>query len=83
MRTLADNKIGYYWENGLIFLTSLDDDDSPKLVVPQSKRKKLIEIAHNKSEHVGSRKTRELLNSRFTWLGLGKDVLKFTLVIRA
>ncbi len=46
VRTLADNnKMGYTWENGLIFLTSLDDDDSPrkKLVVPQSKRKKLIE----------------------------------------
>ncbi len=70
----------YSWENGLIFLTSLDNDDSPrkKLVVPQSKRKKLIEIAHDKSGHVGSRKTRETLNSRFTWPGLGKDVLTFT-----
>ncbi len=49
VRTLADNNKKSY--------SCLDDDDSPrkKLVVPQCKRKKLIEIAHDKSGHVGSR----------------------------
>ncbi len=54
VRTLADNKMDYSWENGLIFLASLDDDDSPRKKL-ESKRKKLIEIAYDKSGHVGSR----------------------------
>ncbi len=63
VRTLVDNnRMGYSWENGLIFLTS-DDSRRKMLVVPQSKREQLIEIAHDKLGHVGSRKTRELLNS--------------------
>ncbi len=57
VRTFVDNnRMGYSWENNLIFLTS-DDSRRKMLVVPQSKREKLIEIAHDKSGHVGSRKT--------------------------
>ena len=77
VRVLADTcKMGYQWENGLIFHLSEDAVDGPKkkLVVPKSRRTQLVDLAHDRAGHVGSKKTRELLNSRFTWPGLGRDV---------
>ncbi len=33
-------------------------------------------LDHDKTGHLGARKTGELLNSRFTWPGIGRDVLR-------
>ncbi len=41
---------------------------------PQQRRASVICHAHDKSCHMGTRKVRDLINSGFTWPGLGKDV---------
>ncbi len=63
VRVLADTfKMGYQWENGLIFHLSEDAVDSPKkmLAVPKSRRKQLLDLAHDRAGHVNCKKTREL-----------------------
>ncbi len=34
-----------------------------------------MELAHEKSGHMGAKKVRAMLNKRFTWSGIGSDVV--------
>ena len=45
-----------------------------RIVVPQSERGKLLELAHEKGGHLGVRKVRAKLNRLFTWPGMGANV---------
>ncbi len=36
-----------------------------------------MSLAHDKSSHLGSKKVRDLINTRFTWPGLGVDVNEY------
>ncbi len=79
-RDLADTKkMGYSWGGGLLYHTIVDDGDSEKkrLVLPKSRRAKVLELAHDRTGHVGIKKMRALINSRFVWPGIGKDVTNF------
>ncbi len=78
-RDLADTKkMGYSWGGGLLYHTIVDGDSEKKrLVLPKSRRAKVLELAHDRTGHVGIKKMRALINSRFVWPGIGKDVTNF------
>ncbi len=48
-----------------------------RLVLPVGRRKRVVSLAHDFTGHVGVRRTKQLLNSRFTLPWMGKDVLEF------
>ena len=70
------NKNGYVWDNGLIYHLSLDHTlgERKRLVIPQTQRKSLVEMAHDKSGHFSVTKTRAILNHKFTWPNMASDV---------
>ncbi len=72
-------KNGYIWKNELLFQEMEDDTGNllSRLVLPVGRRKRVVSLAHDFTGHVGVRRTKQLLNSRFTWPGMGKDVLEF------
>ncbi len=72
-------KMGYVWDGKSLFHECEDTVVGLKrrLVVPVGRRKHLIYLAHDRTEHIGTHKTRELQNSRFTWPGLVRDVCDY------
>ncbi len=72
-------KNGYIWKNELLFQEMEEDTGNllSRLVLPVGRRKRVVSLAHDFTVHVGVRRTKQLLNSRFTWPGMGKDVLEF------
>ncbi len=70
---------GYVWRNELLFQQMIDDAGNllSWLVLPVGRQKRVLSLAHDFTGHVGDRRTKQLLNSRFTWPGMGKDVLEF------
>ena len=58
-RSLAERwEKGFSWDNDLLFKIDMDDirGELKIIVVPQTKRKELINRAHEKSGHLGSKK---------------------------
>ncbi len=57
----SEGKLGYSWEDGLMFQTISDclEGERKRLVIPKGKRARLITLAHDKLGHVGTRRTRE------------------------
>ncbi len=74
---------GYVWKDGLLFHEVVDDTGQqvPRLVMLGSRRKKALRLAHENSGHVGVRGMRKLLNGRFSWPGMGKDVVDLCTVV--
>ena len=70
------NKNGYVWDSGLIYHLSLDHTlgERKRLVILQTQRKSLVEMAHDKSGHFSVTKTRAILNHKFTWPNMASDV---------
>ena len=82
IRGLAHHqKNGYGWENGLIKHRTTDSTigEKDRLVVPKPLRQLLVKTAHDKSGHFSVNKTKAILNNRFTWPGMGKDVNHYIL----
>jgi len=76
---LADRKAnGFVWDDGLLFQDSLNSEGDVlhRLVLPTSKREKVLQLAHNKNGHIGAKSMRRLINRKFTWPGLSVDVVK-------
>ncbi len=48
-----------------------------RLVLPAARRKKVLELAHDCTGHVGTKKMRLLINRKFFWPGVGKDVEQY------
>ena len=77
IRGLAHHqKNGYGWENGLIKHMTTDHTlgEKKRLVIPKPLRQFLITLAHDKSGHFSVNKTKAILNNKFTWPGISKDV---------
>ena len=82
IRGLAHHsKNGYAWENGLLIHMTTDHTlgERKRLVVPKPQRQSLIRLAHNKSGHFSLAKTKAILNDKFTWPGISKDVREYIL----
>ena len=79
-RVLADKKEkGLVWKEGLMFqsVTTQVLDSEFVLVLPKGFRSKVLKLAHDDLGHMGARRVKALLKARFSWPGLGKDVVDY------
>ena len=79
-RNLAEkSEDGLVWKSGLLFkaVTTHVLDSALVLVLPKSFRRKVLVLAHDNLGHMGARKVKEILKARFSWPGLGKDVIEY------
>ena len=47
------------------------------LGIPKTSRLKILQFAHDRSGHLGARKTQELIADKFVWPFIGKDVTDY------
>ena len=79
-RQLADRgEGGFVWERGLLHQEVMTQvlEKGLVLVLPQSFRKRVMVVAHDKMQHMGARRVTRLVKQRFTWPGVGQDIVKF------
>ena len=69
---------GLTWEDGLLYRTVADHDLESVclLVLPKSRRKKVLELAHERLGHMGARRVKSLIRQKFAWPGMGQDVIQ-------
>ena len=80
-RMLAErSEQGYRWERGLLYQAVTDHTGEVVhlMVLPKAFRGKVLRMAHEGSGHLGARKVKALLRQRFTWPGMGVDVITHT-----
>ena len=69
---------GYSWKDELLVHTGEDvlGQTTTQIVLPVDRRKTVLEMAHSSllGGHLGTKKTKAMVNRHFTWPGLGKDV---------
>ena len=76
-RSQADIGRGnYLWQDGILYhKDKVLNQEVLQICVPQSRRKGVIELAHDKSFHQGSKKTSERIRYTFYWPSLKSDVI--------
>ena len=80
-RVLAERgEQGFRWERGLLYQTTTTHTGEVVhlMVLPKAFRGKVLKMAHEGSGHLGARKVKALLRQRFTWPGMGVDVMTHT-----
>ena len=80
-RVLAERgEQGFRWERGLLYqaTTTHTGEVVHLMVLPKAFRGKVLEMAHEGSGHLGARKVKALLKQRFTWPGMGIEVMVHT-----
>ena len=80
-RVLAERgEQGFRWERGLLYQTTTTHTGEVVhlMVLPKAFRGKVLKMAHEGSGHLGARKVKALLRQRFTWPGMGVDVVTHT-----
>ena len=78
-RALADEKKeGFKWKEDLMYKTVTTHilEVVELLVLPKSFRKRVMDLAHEKLNHMGSRRVLSLLREKVSWPGMGQDVIK-------
>ena len=50
-----------------------------RIVVPRTRRMRLLQLAHDRLGHLGHRKVISVLKKRFTWPGMSEDVERYVL----
>ena len=72
------NREGYHECNGLIYRTRLDMTGEPteQICVPNSFRKRCMDLAHDKFGHQGRNKMVEIIRTHFYWLTISRDCMK-------
>ena len=79
-RSLADKKEeGLLWNKGLLFkeVTTHVGDKELLLVLPKLERNKVLRMAHDNLGHMGARRVKAIVKGRFTWPGMGVDIVKY------
>ena len=71
---------GFQWKDGLLYQARVDSCEEvfQVLVLPKCFRKRVLEMAHEGSGHLGARKVKSLIRQRFVWPGMGVDVIDHT-----
>ena len=80
-RALAEKgEQGFQWKDGLLYQAKMDacEEVIHVLVLPKCRRKRVLEMAHEGAGHLGARKVKALVRQRFSWPGMGVDVIKHT-----
>ena len=78
-RALAEKgEKGFLWENSLLYKTVTTHvmEVERLLVLPKSFRERVMDLAHEKLNHMGSRRVLALLKQKFAWPSMGQDVIK-------
>ena len=79
-REFADKEDqGFLWENGLLYQEVMPQvlERGRVLVLPKSFRSRVLVLAHDRMQHMGARRVTKLVKQRFTWPGVGTDIVKF------
>ena len=79
-RKLADKgEHGFLWEKGLLYQEVMPQvlEKGLVLVLPASFRQRVLVLAHDRMQHMGARRVTKLIKQRFTWPGVGKEIVKF------
>ena len=77
-RSLAERQETIFsWENDLLFKIDMDDirGELKLIVVPETKRNELINLAHEKSGHFESKKVLAMVTERFYWPFTVRDII--------
>ena len=77
-RGLADKEEqGFCWQNDLLFqaTTTHTLEIAHLMVLPTRFRCRVLDLAHERSGHLGARKVKALIKQRFVWPGMGQDVI--------
>ena len=77
-RLLADKgEQGFVWQEELLYqaTTTHTLDTVHLMVLPLSFRAKVLDLAHERSGHLGARKVKALVKQRFIWPGMGQAVI--------
>ena len=71
---------GFQWKRGLLYQARMDQCEEVVhvLVLPKGVRKRVLEMAHEGSGHLGARKVKALLRQRFVWPSMGVDIIAHT-----
>ena len=80
-RELAEkSEQGFLWERGLLYKAKMTHSGEVVhvMVLPKSFRRRVLEMAHEGSGHLGARKVKALLKQRFVWPGMGVDAIAHT-----
>ena len=80
-RKLAEKgEQGLLWERELLYQAKVSEGGEVihVLVLPKGFRKRVLEMAHEGSGHLGARKVKALLSQRFAWPGMGVDAINHT-----
>ena len=79
-RALADKgEKGFSWEKDLLYQTVTTHvmEVIQLLVLPKGFRDKVLKVAHDSMNHMGARRVTALLRQRFSWPGMGQDVISY------
>jgi hypothetical protein len=78
-RSMADQcRGGYFWRNGLLYHADrVLNCKVEQICVPQSRRKDVISLAHEKGFHQGHKKTGERIRYSFFWPSLRSDIIDY------
>ena len=70
---------GFIWEKGLLHQEIMTQvlEKGLVLVLPKAFRRRVMEVAHDKMQHMGARRVTQLVRKRFTWPGIGRDIINF------
>ena len=77
-RKLGDSgEQGFVWQDGLLCqaMTTHVLETAHLIVLPMTFRQRVLQLAHEKLGHLGARKVKALIKQRFTWPGMGQDVI--------
>ena len=70
---------GLFWKDNLLFQSKVTHTAEVEhvLVLPKKHRLTVMEVAHDGLQHMGARRVKALLCQRFSWPGLGQDVIQY------
>ena len=70
---------GLFWRDNLLFQSRVTHTAEVEhvLVLPEKYRRKVMEVAHDGLQHMGARRVKALLCQRFSWPGLGQEVIQY------
>ena len=77
-RSLADSKEqGFMWQDDLLYqaTTTHTLETAHLMALPEKFRARVLDLAHERSGHLGARKVKALIKQRFVWPGVGQDVV--------
>ena len=77
-RALADKEEqGFCWDEGMMYqaVTTHTLEVAHLMVLPRKFRGRVMNLAHERSGHLGARKVKALVKQRFVWPEMAKDIV--------